>query len=215
MKKLAFISILLVLLPLSHATGECVYNLLGQGWGFNDGEAVGNAWGVVGLLAEVQPENPPIEFDYDTYEVSFAVLDMVIDSVTGDDVKVFELGSGTVGIYEDTGFDFDPGTDPSMGIDTATNGNLALGGEVLHATLIINYIYEIGTLLGEIDWTSGSYLADVEALGDLNWSMNFGLSFGDEVPVPDGYHSLWVGKFLSACVTSTQESTWGEIKGIY
>ena len=219
MKKLWFISILLVLLPLTQATGECIYNLLEQGWGFNDGEEVGNHWGVVGLLEPYQPENPPIVFDFDTYEISFAILGMEIEDVFGTDVQVFELGGGTIEIYEDTSFDYDPGDSPATGIATSTNGTLALGGTIDHATLIINNLMEIGTILAEFTWDDGSYLAEVEALGEgfgLLWAFNFGLSFSPEVPVPPGYHSLWAGQIFSDCPpTDTMENSWSNLKSLY
>lgn len=215
MKKIGIISVLLVLLPLTVAAQECVFNLLQQGWGFNDGEQVGNHWGVVGLLEPIQPENPPIVFDFDTYEVSFAILDMQIDDVSGTDVVFFELGGGSVGIYEDTAFNYGPGSGPADGIATATDGSLALGGEILHATLIVNNINETGTILAEMAWTSGSYLTQVEGLGPLLWFFTFGLSFSPEVPVPPGYHSLWAGRFFSQCPTAVGESTWTQLKSLY
>ncbi|MBC8367488.1 hypothetical protein H8E52_08765 [bacterium] len=215
MKKLGFISILLVLLPLASQAEDCVFNLMAQGWGFNDGEEIGDHWGVVGLLEPIQPENPPIDFDFVANEVSFAILDMEIDSVTGTDIAIFELGGGSVGIYEDPSFNFDPGSDPFDGIISATDGSLALGGEGLHATLIINNILEIGTILGEFDWSDGTYLDDIEALGPLLWSFNFGISFSSNVNVPTGYHSLWVGRFYSMCPTASEPSTWTELKNLY
>ncbi len=215
MKKISIISFLLVLLPLAATAQDCVYNLMQQGWGFNDGVEVGNHWGVVGLLEPIQPENPPVDFNFDAYEVSFAILDMQIDDVSGGDVVFFELGAGSIGIYEDTAFNFDPGSDPFDGIATATDGSLALGGEVLHATLIINNPMETGTILAEMDWNSGSYLAEVDALGELIWAFTFGLSFAPEVPVPPGYHSLWVGRFFSTCATAADSTTCSDLKNIY
>jgi len=214
-KKISFISILLVLLPLASPAQDCVFNLLEQGWGFNDGEGIGDHWGVVGLLEPIQPENPPIDFDFDSTEVSFSILDMQIDSVTGTGVVVFELGGGSVGIYEDSSFNFTAGGGPADGIATATDGSLALGGDVLHATLIINTTTETGTVLGELDWNAGSDLAEVEALGDLLWFFNFGLSFSPEIPVPPGYHSLWVGRFYSMCTTAAETSSWTKLKSLY
>ena len=94
MKKLGFISILLVLLPLASQAEDCVFNLMAQGWGFNDGEEIGDHWGVVGLLEPIQPENPPIDFDFVANEVSFAILDMERNNATGTDIAIFELGGG-------------------------------------------------------------------------------------------------------------------------
>jgi hypothetical protein len=214
-KKLGFISILLVLLPLVSLADDCVFNLMAQGWGFNDGEAVGDNWGVVGLLEPIQPENPPIDFDFDANEVSFAILDMQIDNVSGSDVVIYELGGGSIGIYEDTAFNFAPGSEPFEGVATATDGVLALGGQVLHATLILNNTMETGTILGEFAWDSGIYEEEVDALGPLLWFFTFGVSFSNEVPVPPGYHSLWAGRLYSMCPTASEPSTWTKLKSLY
>jgi len=218
-RKTILISLLLALLPLASAMAEEeVYTLLKEGWSFMSGEEVGDLLGAVGPLKPVQPENPPLFFDFEAYEATWVLLDLEIESVSGtDQYKVFELGGGFVGIYQDPSMDFDDGEDPAVGVATASNGEEVLVGYIPHASMILNYMSEIGTIFGDVVWTGGTRFGEIEALGPVQeWWMDDGLSWDVGVYVPDGYHSRWAGRFFGLVgTTATAENDWSRVKALY
>lgn len=219
MRKTILISLLLALLPLASAFAEEeVYTLLKEGWSFMSGEEVGDMLGAVGPLKPVQPENPPLIFDFEAYEGTWAILDLEIESVSGtEQYKVFELGGGYVGIFQDPGMDFDAGEDPATGVATATNGEEVLYGYIPHASLILNYIAEIGTIYGDVVWTGGTRFGEISDLGpEQQWWVDDGLSWDPGVYVPTGYHARWAGRFFGLVgTTATAENDWSRVKALY
>ena len=219
MSKRILISLLLGLLPLVPASGEEeVYNLLKEGWSFMEGEEVGDLVGAIGLIKPVQPENPPLAFDFSSYEGTWAIVGMEIESVSGTSmVSIIELGGGLVGVFQDPSFDFDEGTDPATGLATSTNGEEVLSGNIIHATMILNHAMEIGTIYGDLEWTGGTRFGEVMDLGpEQVWWLDDGISWDPGVYVPLGYHARWAGRFFGLVgTTATEENSWSRVKALF
>lgn len=217
MRKILTTSILLLLLSISLTLADgIVYNLFKEGWGFNSGEEVGDTWGAIGLLKPVQPENPPIDFDYDNFEFTWALQDAVITGVEDYGVAmVIYLQGGSLGIYKDASFNFGPGSDPFDGIISATDGELVLGGGMYNAVIALTFSTETGSILGDIYFDSGSRLAEIEALNVSAWHIFNGMTWSPEVSVPDGYHSRFAGRIYSEESVATFETDWSRIKSLF
>ena len=80
--KRIFLAFLLSVLLVVPAAADEVFNFLKQGYGFIIDDS---SIGAVGLLEPLQTQNPPFPFDFDNFEVTWAVQDMVIDGFTNVD----------------------------------------------------------------------------------------------------------------------------------
>jgi hypothetical protein len=206
---------LLLLLATSAAFAEEEYNFLKQGYSFFDTN-VGGSGGAVGLLEPIQTQNPPIAFDYVNFEVTYAYLDMNIDSYEEIGlIRVWSLSGGSIGIYEDAGFDLDYGASPASGIATATNGTAALVGEISTAAFTFNVLAETGTFSGLFTWTGGTRFAELGDLAFAEWNIFHGASSAAQVNVPPGYHSRFAGRVYVMGPTATEESSWSQIRSLY
>jgi hypothetical protein len=206
---------LLLLLATSAAFAEEEYNFLKQGYSFFD-TFNGGSGGAVGLLEPIQTQNPPIAFDYDAFEVSYAYLDMVVDSYEEiGDLRVWSLMGGTIGIYEDASPDLDYGADPATGIATATDGAAALVGDISTASFIFNTDTETGTFSGLFEWTGGTRYAELGDLAFAEWNIFHGASSDAQVNVPPGYHSRFAGRVYVMGPTPTEDSSWSQIRSLY
>jgi hypothetical protein len=206
---------LLLLLATSAAFAEEEYNFLKQGYSFFD-TFNGGSGGAVGLLEPIQPFNPPIAFNYDDFEVSYAYLDMLVDSYEEVGLlRVWSLMGGTIGIYEDATPDLDYGADPATGIATATDGTAALIGEISTASFIFNTLSETGTFSGLFTWTGGTRYAELSDLAFSEWNIFHGASADASVNVPTGYNSRFAGRVYVMGPTPTDESNWSQIKSLY
>jgi hypothetical protein len=210
---------LLLLMAASFAMAEEEYNLLKQGYSFFD-TYIGGSGGAVGKLEPLQTQNPPIDFDYDNYEVTWAYLDLEItDYAVVGDLRSWTFSGGTIGIYEDPSFDLDYGGSPATGIATATNGTPALIGVISSASFNFNAnpMFQIGTFSGLCTFTGGSRFAELEALNidDSEWSIFHSASSKPPVSVPAGYHSRFAGRIYVMGPVATQDSNWSQIRALY
>jgi hypothetical protein len=208
-------TMLLLLLAASAAYAEEEYNFLKQGYSFFD-TFNGGSGGAVGLLEPIQTQNPPIAFDYDNFEVSYAYLDMVVDSYSEmGDLRIWSLMGGSIGIYEDATPDLDYGADPATGIATATDGTAALLGTISSASFIFNVAYETGTFSGLFEWTGGTRYAELGDLAFAEWNIFHGASTDAQVNVPPGYHSRFAGRVYVMGPTATEDSSWSKVRSLY
>jgi hypothetical protein len=206
---------LLLLLATSAAIADEEYNFLKQGYSFFDTN-VGGTGGAVGLLEPLQTQNPPFDFDFDNFEVTYAYLDMEItDYEEIGSLRVWSLVGGTIAIYEDASFDLDYGVAPATGIATATNGTAALVGDISTAAFTFNTLYETGTFSGLFTWTGGTRLAELGDLANVEWNIFHGASSDAQVNVPPGYHSRFAGRIYVMGPTATDESSWSQIRALY
>ena len=214
--RLSVISLMLLLLmAASFAMAEEEYNFLKQGYSFFD-TFNGGSGGAVGLLEPLQTQNPPFDFDFVNYQVSYAYLDMQIVSYQAiGSLRVWSLTGGTIGIYEDADFDLDYGASPATGIATATDGTVALIGTISTAAFTFNVLSETGTFSGLFMWTGGSRFAELGDLATTEWNIFHGASSDDQVNVPPGYHSRFAGRIYVMGPTATQDSSWSQIRALY
>ncbi len=205
------VGLILLLMVAVPALAE-VYNFTKEGYSFHDDVTMG----AVGLLEPLQTQNPPFEFDFDTYEVSWALLDMtIVDYYEVMTIQVWEMTGGTIGIYEDPGFDLDYGVDPATGIATATNGTPALTGTVTDAAMMFDTNTQTGTFTGNMLFSGGSRYADLGVLGDVDWHLFDGASANDQVNVPPGYHTRFVGRMFTDDIVATEETSFSKIRSLY
>jgi hypothetical protein len=203
---------LLLLLATSPAFAEEEYNFLKQGYSFFS-ETTG---GACGLLEPNQTQNPPIDFDYVNYQVTWAYEGMTIDSYEEIGIlRVWSLSGGTIGIYEDDSFDLDYGDDPATGIATATNGTPALTGEIATAAFTFNVDAETGTFSGLFTWSGGTRLAELGDLAESEWNIFHPASSDVAVNVPPGYHSRFGGRVYVMGPTATEDSSWSQVRALY
>lgn len=206
---------LLLLLATSSVFAEEEYNFLKQGYSFFDTVPDGYG-GACGLLEPNQTQNPPIDFDYVNYEVSWVYEDMLITSYEEIGIlRVWTLSGGTIGIYEDDSPDLDYGDDPVTGIATASDGTPALTGVISTAAFTFNVMSETGTFSGFFEWTGGSRLAEIGNLAESVWSIFHPASSDDAVNVPDGYHSRFPGRIYAEGETATASSSWSQVRSLY
>jgi hypothetical protein len=201
---------LLLLMAASAAFAEEEYNFLKQGYSFFD-TVVGGSGGAIGLLEPLQTQNPPFDFDFVTYEVSYAYLDLEI--VFYQEIGVLQqwsLAGGSIGIYEDPSFDLDYGD-----MNTATNGTLALGGDISEATFLFNNFTGTGSFSGLCTFTGGSRFGELGDLALNDWSIFHGASNDEQVNVPDGYHSRFAGRIFTMGGTPVESTSWSGIRALY
>lgn len=212
MRKAVIITVLLLLVAAVPVLAES-YNILKEGYSFFEGTTCG----AIGRLEPLQTQNPPVDWDFDSYEVTWAVLDATVVAETPmGPFTQYEIEGGTVGIYEDPLMDLDYGDYPADGIPTATNGTLALSGYMVSAIFLFNDTTETGTFDGTMYFTGGSRYGELEALGiDLiEWLIFDGASADEAVGVPPGYHSRFAGRFYTL-TTPTENTTWTKVRSLY
>ncbi|MBN2171997.1 MAG: hypothetical protein JW819_11830 [Candidatus Krumholzibacteriota bacterium] len=212
MRKVFFITVLLLLVAAVPALADS-YNILKEGFSFFEGSTVG----AIGRLEPLQTQNPPINWDFDSYEVTWALLDMTVVAETpmGPFIQ-YELEGGTVALYEDPLMDLDYGDYPADGIPTATNGTVALSGDVVSAILLFSTMTETGNFDGTMFFTGGSRYPELEALGIglFEWLIFDGVSADEAVGVPPGYHSRFAGRFYTL-TTPVDDTTWTKVRSLY
>ncbi|MDP6668301.1 MAG: hypothetical protein QF492_00140 [Candidatus Krumholzibacteria bacterium] len=205
-----------VLLPASLYAEEVCYSLFEEGYSFTDSIEVDGEFSALGFLTPDQPENPPLELDFDSYEVTWVVMGMRITSKEGTAFsRRYEIVGGSVDMLQDESFDFQYGSSPEQGLETAENGVSILSGQVLEGTLIHSEVMGIGTFLGNCLFTDGSRRADLGPLADLEWTLQFTINSSDALDLPDGYHSRWVGKIFARDDTAVEGSSWSVLKALY
>jgi hypothetical protein len=212
----AIIGVVLLLLMAVPASADTTYNFLKQGYGYLEGNTPGDLAGGVGLLEPLQPENPPFDFDYVGYEVTWVITDMVLTSYS--QVSIFEnyqFAGGSIGIYEDADFDLDYGASPATGIATGSDGTAALTGAMSTAVILFNTMTDVGTFNGYCTFTGGSRLAQLGDLSMLEWQVFDGISANTGVNVPPGYHTRWAGRIFTTETVATEETNFSRIRALY
>lgn len=199
-----------------------ILNLCGNNFSISEAAAIGGELEVVGMLSQVQ-DNPPFSLpgivDWTT-EYTFDVRDLILASPPGNQVKTYT--GGVVELWSETPPDapWTP-TTPVSSIPAfnalqvparMVDGNADLTGVFTQfATLFFGG--QTGSISATINWTGGSRLADLQALGIANdWHWNGW--FHTTAPVPSGYRLLYGGKFEHEVPVSVEPATWGEIKNL-
>lgn len=212
-KKLIGLTLLLVIAAMPAAVYAEVYNFLQQGCGFFYEPEL---FGVVGDFDRIQNQNPPFTFDFGAYEVTWGALDLAIVNyeVIGPMLH-WEFEGGTIGVYQDGGFDFDYGAGPNDGIATATNGEAVLLGSVDHAQMFFNTMTLTGTFEGYFMFTGGTRFGELGNLGNQEWVIFDGVSAEEIVNVPPGYHSRFDGRLYVNLITPAESTSWSELRSLY
>jgi hypothetical protein len=211
--KRIFITFLLVVTLAVPAAADEVVNFLKQGYGFFVADT---SLGAVGLLEPLQTQNPPFDFDFVNFQVTWAIQDLLIDNYSEfGSLQIWDLVGGTIGIYEDGSFDLDYGVDPATGLATATNGVVALSGTFYSAGYLFNTISETGTFSGTFIFTGGSRFAELGPLGQFDWEIFDGTSANVAVNVPPGYHSRFAGRVFTNLIVPVEGSTMSALKALY
>lgn len=212
----AIIGVALLLLMAVPASADTIYNFLKQGYGYLEGNTPGDLAGGVGLFEPLQPENPPIVFDYTNFEVTWVITDMVVTNYSQVSVfQTYQLAGGNIGIYEDADFDLDYGASPATGIATGSDGTAALTGTLSTAVILYNTMTDTGTFNGYCTFTGGSRLAELGDLAMLEWQIFDGLSANASVQVPPGYHTRWAGRIFATESVATEPSSLSRIRSLY
>jgi hypothetical protein len=198
------------------ASADTIYNFLKQGYGYIEGNTPGSLAGGVGLLEPLQPENPPFNFDYTGYQVTWVIKDMVLTSYSQVSIfRNYQFAGGTIGIYEDADFDLNYGASPATGIATGSDGTAALTGAMSTAVILWNTMTNTGTFNGYCTFTGGSRLGQLGDLAMLEWQIFDGLSANTGVNVPPGYQSRWAGRIFTTETVATESSSLSQIRALY
>jgi len=212
MRKAFFITVLLLLVAAVPVMAES-YDILKEGYSYFEG----STFGAIGRLEPLQTQNPPVDWDFDSYEVTWALLDVTVVSETpmGPFVQ-YELEGGTMTLYEDPLMDLAYGDYPADGIPTATNGTVALAGDVVSAIFVFSTMTETGNFDGTMHWTGGTRYPELEVLGValFEWMIFDGASSDVAVEVPPGYHSRFAGRIYTL-TTPVDDTTWTKVRSLY
>jgi hypothetical protein len=206
----------------AHAVEPYVLNLSGNNFSTTEPAQIGQQLNLVALLSQVQDTAPfplPGITNWST-EYTLSIGGLTLATAPGDPVKTFT--GGAIELWSESPGDapWTP-TTPVAAIPafngaqvptTFTNGQLLLSGVFTQfATLFFGG--QTGTITSTINWTSGSRLADLQALGIANdWHWNG--FFNVVAPVPPGYYRLYGGKIEHAVPVAVEASTWGSIKNL-
>ncbi len=212
----SIIVLLLLLMVVVPASADEYYNFLNQGYGFIEGTEPGDLAGGVGLLEPLQTQNPPFDFDFDNFEVSWVVTGMAVEtfSVMGP-FESYTFTGGIIGIYEDADFDLDYGVDPATGIATGSDGVPALTGTLSTGSIFYNTSTQIGTFMGICTFDGGSRLVELGDLANGEWEFFNGISGEVDVNVPPGYHTRWAGRITATETVATESSSMSRIRALY
>jgi hypothetical protein len=204
----------------ANAVEPYVLNLSGNNFSISEATAIGQQLNLVAMLSQVQSTSPiplPGITTWST-EYTVSVSGLTLASPPGNQVKSYT--GGVIELWSETPGDapwtpttpvssipaFNGGQVPT----TFSDGELLLGGVFTQfATLFFGG--QTGTITSTIDWTSGSRLADLQALGiasDWHWNGFFNVT----APVPPGYFLLYGGKLEHEVPVAVEASTWGAIK---
>ncbi len=212
MKRL-FIAFLLSVLLVVPAAADEVFNFQKQGYGFViDATSIG----AVGLLEPLQTQNPPFDFDFANFQITWALQDMVItDYNEFGSLQIWDMAGGVIGVYEDSNFDLDYGLAPATGLATGTNGTAALTGFIYSAGYIFNSFTETGTFSGRCFFDGGTRLAELGPLAQFDWEIFDGTSAQIAVNVPQGYHTRFAGRIFTNFIVPVESSTMSQLKSLY
>lgn len=219
---IASVVILASAVGVGHAAEPYILNLSGNNFSTNEAAAIGQQLRIVAMLSQVQ-DTPPFALPGITNwstEYTVNVAGLTLASPPGNAVKTYT--GGTIELWSETPPDapwtpttpvstipsFNGGQVPA----TFTDGTLLLSGNFTQfATLFFGG--QTGTITSTIDWTAGSKLADLQALGiasGWHWNGFFNIS----APVPSGYFRLYGGKLEHEVPVAVEPSTWGSIKSL-
>jgi hypothetical protein len=212
----SIIVLLLLLMVVVPASADEFYNFLKQGYGFIEGTETGDLAGGVGLLEPLQTQNPPFDFDYDNFEVTWVIEGMAVESYSEmGTFQSFSFAGGTIGIYEDADFDLDYGVDTATGIATGSDGVAALTGTISTGSIFYNTFTEVGTFLGICMFDGGSRLVELGDLANQEWEIFDGISGDASTNVPPGYHTRWSGRITTTETVATEGSSLSRIRALY
>ncbi len=212
----SIIVLLLLLMVVVPASADEFNNFLTQGYGFIEGNNPGDLAGVVGLLEPLQTQNPPFDFDFGNFEVTWVITGMAVETYSEmGSFQSFTFTGGSIGLYEDADFDLDYGADPATGIATGSDGTAALTGTLSTGSIFYNSFTEVGTFLGVCMFDGGSRLAELGELANQEWEVFNGISADDAVNVPAGYHTRWAGRITTTDTVATESSSMSSIRALY
>jgi hypothetical protein len=206
------IGLLLLTLMAVPASADEVYNFLKQGYSFIEGDFVGG----VGLFEPLQPENPPFDFDYAGYEVTWVATGLEI--IEFNEVGTFQsyiLAGGIIGVYEDASFDLDYGAAPADGVASGSNGTAALTGTISSGNIFFNTATGIGSITAACHFDGGTRLAELGPLAAAEWTLFDGMTDDGTTNVPPGYHSRLAGRLFAETSTATEDSNLSRIRALY
>jgi hypothetical protein len=199
-----------------------ILNLSGNNFSIKEAAAIGQELEVEALLSQVH-DNAPIPLpgilDWST-EYTLRIHGLFLVDPPTNPVKTYV--GGTIELWSQAPPNapwtpttpiaqipaFNGGQVPATFID---GQQLLVGSFTQFATLFFGG--QTGTVTSTINWTGGSRLADLQALGiDSNWHWNG--FFNNSAPVPTGYRKLYGGKLEREVPVSVEPATWGKIKNL-
>lgn len=166
------------------------------------------------VILDTTQEDPWYPFD-GSKEYTAVVGVQVLSYLGGFNQAVFFKPAGTVAIYEDATPDADFANAASF-----TDGTLILSGQVNNmAGTRINITALPWSVSGEITLTGGAGIGNLIAC-EAGLIMNDFIAWqqpnGQPLPgIPSGYKESYDAEWKCSETTSVDESSWGNVKGLY
>jgi len=213
----SIIGLVLLLMVAVPVFADEVYTFQKQGYGFIEDNSVGSLAGGVGLFEPNQTLNPPFDFDYVGYEVTWVIMDMEITNFIDAGVYHFiDFAGGTIGVYEDASFNLDYGTVPADGIATGTDGTLALSGGITTGSMVFNAMDGTGTFSAGCVFTGGTRFGELPGGTPMQeWMIFDGLTTDEITEVPGGYHTRWAGRIYTTDTVATEKTSMSSVRALY
>lgn len=208
------------------AAAEVEITFEGYCWYAPAVDAVGSTMQVLGVANAPVSAPPPIVMDFDTYQYTVWVDEMVVAAFNYDMVdqkKVTDFNGGVIRIYRQ----MKAGGTPA---DYAVPATFTDGELILTATVQDGWRMQLsdpfgmtfaGSGIGLCDFDGGSSLAELIEFGGQpfleNWTFA-GTGISDPsffVTVPDGYDRIFGIKLVYPEPVPAGESSWGGVKALF
>jgi hypothetical protein len=208
---------LIALLPPA-ALGQTIINYNGNSWE-DGGFPPSTAGDVLYSLGDITDVFPPLTWDTSLYQYTWYMWDLVSlgESVNGSEVTVLYTGGqfqiyvddfAPIGTNRDYGVNPPNATAPSTFIDATADPNY-LHGNFTFFQLTYNTSSGTGNWEGTLFFDSGTFVNNVGTQDGYTFVADVGPPFP-----PEGYSLEGAGDiFLTP--TATEETTWGQLKGLY
>ena len=168
--------------------------------------AEGGTLTMYSIVRDAFPILTPIPLDFDNYEYTLVVTDLVLDV---DGITQF-YSNGTMVIYQDdmTLADFADGS-------SFTNGSIILSGVITTLTHNLLPWLSNGSFSGLVNWTGGDNLNDIAPEDQIGWRFLGGTSNAASSVEP-GYDEAWDGKVEPEdLIVDVDKVTWDELKAMF
>ena len=158
-------------------------------------------------VRDASPATTPLPLDFDNYEYTLVVTDLVL--VTDAFPEVY--ANGTISLFQDN----------VTLADYAAPGTFGDGTAILSGVITSLNLYHMGDLIpgdttgnatGTVDWTGGSNINDIAPEDQTGWVFLSPTNSRTESVEP-GYDEAWDGKVEPETpIVDTEKVSWGELK---